>query len=180
MSQLDEQRQGFTNAPAHCQDASRSQQILDSKGEENSTPAPVLAPATIEGKAVSDELIAVRAAGGASRGTVLTCPSHHSWSTPVEQTETPSSSRRALRPSSTSRGVHCRGRFAGTGEQWRQAGRGGRGLTGLHNSQAALERYKAEAEANGGTENPRTAAMTEKLVQVRKARAGDGVRGRGS
>jgi len=41
------------------QDSSRSQQILDSKGEDNGKQAPVLAPATIEGKAASDELIAV-------------------------------------------------------------------------------------------------------------------------
>ncbi|PWN48282.1 hypothetical protein IE53DRAFT_370759 [Violaceomyces palustris] len=38
-------------------DKSRNQQILDNKGQGDSTPAPVLAPATIEGKAKSDALI---------------------------------------------------------------------------------------------------------------------------
>lgn len=40
-------------------DASRSQSILDSKGDGKGKPAPVLSPATIEGKATSDELIKV-------------------------------------------------------------------------------------------------------------------------
>lgn len=41
-------------------DSSRSQLILDIKGDDTGKPAPVLAPATIEGKALSDSLIAVR------------------------------------------------------------------------------------------------------------------------
>ncbi|PWN39174.1 hypothetical protein IE81DRAFT_326803 [Ceraceosorus guamensis] len=40
-------------------DSSRSQQILDARGETGTAPAPMLAPATIEGKAASDALIAL-------------------------------------------------------------------------------------------------------------------------
>lgn len=40
-------------------DSSRSQAILAQKGDENAKPAPVLSPATIEGKATSDALIAL-------------------------------------------------------------------------------------------------------------------------
>lgn len=47
-------------------DTSRSQSLLDIKGEDNGKPAPVLSPATIEGKAVSDALITVSCVGNST------------------------------------------------------------------------------------------------------------------
>lgn len=47
-------------------DSSRSQQLLEAKGVSDAKPAPVLAPAHIEGKAASDALIKVRTDGNDS------------------------------------------------------------------------------------------------------------------
>ena len=52
-------------------DSSRSQQILEAKGDTTAAPAPVLAPATIEGKAACDEIIALVHAGNADGNFLL-------------------------------------------------------------------------------------------------------------
>ncbi|UZJ51378.1 hypothetical protein CBS101457_000698 [Exobasidium rhododendri] len=107
-------------------DSSRSQQILDSKGEDSSRPAPVLAPATIEGKAASDELITlVHSTAADGNALFLAARTEAEFET----------QRKGIQ------GTFCK------------------------NREAALKHYKEEAVASAGGENPRTAAMTEKLVK---------------
>lgn len=107
-------------------DASRSQSILDIKGEDSAKPAPVLSPATIEGKAASDALIKMVQAPLADPNALLLAARS------LEELE---QQRKGLQ------GTFCK------------------------NRQAALERFRAEAKSNTSAENPRTASVTERLVQ---------------
>lgn len=107
-------------------DASRSQSILDIKGEDSAKPAPVLSPATIEGKAASDAMIKLLQSPSAEpNGLLLAARS-------LEELE---KQRKGIQ------GTFC------------------------NNRQAALDRFRAEAKSNTSAENPRTAHVTERLVQ---------------
>lgn len=107
-------------------DASRSQSILDIKGEDSAKPAPVLSPATIEGKAASDALIKMVQAPLAEPNALLLA---------ARSLQELDQQRKGLQ------GTFCK------------------------NRQAALERFRAEAKSNTSAENPRTANVTERLVQ---------------